>query len=149
MTSLVASIRRRLRDSHQSPREVSRSDREWRGQLSAEQYRILRAGGTERPFSGVDIHPSAEAKTFSCAGCHAELFTSTDQFDSGTGWPSFTDALDGAVELSRSLSLGASEAVCRRCGGHLGHRFQDGPQPTGMRYCINSGALVSAETDSS
>lgn len=149
MTGFVASMLRRLRGGHQPQREVSRSGREWRELLSSEQYRVLRTGGTERPFSGADIHPSARAKTYSCAGCDAELFSSRDQFDSGTGWPSFADTVEGAVELSRPLSRGVSEAICRRCGGHLGHRFKDGPQPTGMRYCINSAALVSAEIEPS
>ncbi len=109
----------------------------------------LRGKGTERPFSGANIHPTPEERTFGCAGFGAGLFRSQDQFDSATGWPSFADAYEGAVDVRRDFSLGLprTEVVCRRCGGHLGHRFNDGPRPTGMRYCINSAALLPSETE--
>lgn len=142
MTSVLAGLLRRRRSGGQ-PREVAKTDEEWRRQLSAEQYRVLRRKGTERPFSGTNVHPSSQQRTFLCAGCGANLFSAESQFDSGTGWPSFADALEGSVELHRDFSLGLprTEARCRRCGGHLGHLFGDGPRPGGMRYCINSAAL--------
>ncbi|MFN2451647.1 MAG: peptide-methionine (R)-S-oxide reductase MsrB [Candidatus Dormibacteria bacterium] len=136
-------MRRLRRTGVGPPRDVVKTDEEWRRQLSPEQYRVLRSGGTERPFSGANVHPSAQPGSFSCAGCGARLFDARAQFDSGTGWPSFGHALQGAVELRRDFSLGwpRIEARCRRCGGHLGHVFGDGPRPTGKRYCINSAAL--------
>lgn len=150
MAGLVGALQRRLRGDHRPPREVARSDQEWRERLTAEQYRVLRAKGTERPFSGENIHPSQSQVTFRCAGCDASLFRSEEQFDSGTGWPSFSEAVDGAVDLSWDFSMGMprTEAVCRRCGGHLGHRFHDGPRPTGLRYCINAAALTAAHQPS-
>ncbi len=124
-------------------REVERTEEEWRGVLTPEQYRVLRQAGTERPFSGeLDAHH--EPGTYVCAGCGAELFTSDAKFDSGCGWPSFYEALDPAkVEEreDRSHGMRRVEVLCRRCGGHLGHVFPDGPRPTGMRYCINSVSL--------
>jgi peptide-methionine (R)-S-oxide reductase len=126
-----------------APREVVKSEGEWRAQLGAEQYRVLRAGKTERPFSGANVHPAPDRYMFICAGCGAELFDARTQFDSGTGWPSFADAVDGAVELRKDFTMGIprTEVRCRRCGGHLGHVFGDGPRPTGTRYCINDAAL--------
>lgn len=125
------------------PHEVVKTDQEWREQLTAEQYRILRAGGTEPPFSGANVHPSPGPGTFTCAGCGAVLFDAESQFDSGTGWPSFAAPVDGAVELRLDFRTGIPqrEVRCRRCGGHLGHVFGDGPRPTGKRYCINDAAL--------
>lgn len=124
-------------------REVERTEEEWRGILTPEQYRVLRQAGTERAFTG-ELYASHEPGTYLCAGCGAELFTSDAKFDSGCGWPSFYEALDPAkVEEreDRSHGMRRVEVLCRRCGGHLGHVFPDGPRPTGMRYCINSVSL--------
>ncbi len=125
------------------PPSVTKSDEEWRAELTPGQYRVLRERKTERAFTGAHIHP-AEDGTFRCAGCGAVLFESGAQFDSGTGWPSFTEpAVADAVALRRdfSLLLPRTEVSCRRCGGHLGHVFRDGPGPDRQRFCINSCAL--------
>ena len=122
--------------------QIAHTDAEWRKQLTPEQYNILRAAGTEEPFSSPldDEHRSG---VFSCAGCSLDLFSSTTKFDSGTGWPSFFQALDNAVieREDDTLGMARTEVLCSRCGSHLGHVFDDGPKPTGLRYCMNGVAL--------
>jgi peptide-methionine (R)-S-oxide reductase len=122
--------------------EVTHTDAEWRKLLSSDQYAVLRQEATEPPFSSPLLH-EARKGTFVCAGCDLDLFSSSTKFDSGTGWPSFWAPLDKAVSKSEDRSLGMvrDEIHCRRCGGHLGHVFDDGPKPTGLRYCMNGLAL--------
>ncbi len=124
--------------------KITQSEDQWRAQLTPEQYRILRQKGTERPFSGEYVNVKADG-TYVCAGCGQPLFRSETKYDSGSGWPSFWDVIDqGNVEhhLDTSYGMRRTEVTCSRCGGHLGHLFDDGPQETtGLRYCINSASL--------
>ncbi len=128
--------------------KIHRSDEEWRAQLTPEQFKVLRAKGTERPFScdtRIASGPAAtqQAGVYKCAGCDLELFEASTKFDSGTGWPSFWKPIEGHIETETDRSLGVTrtEVLCARCDGHLGHVFEDGPAPTGLRYCMNGVAL--------
>ncbi|MEO7401187.1 MAG: peptide-methionine (R)-S-oxide reductase MsrB [Polaromonas sp.] len=122
--------------------EVAHTDAEWQKLLTPEQFRVLRKAGTERPYSS-PLDKEKRAGVFSCAGCALPLFSSKTKFESGTGWPSFWQPMDKAVveDIDTSLFMKRTEVLCRRCGGHLGHVFDDGPKPTGLRYCMNGVAM--------
>jgi peptide-methionine (R)-S-oxide reductase len=122
--------------------EISHTDEEWRKLLTPEQFSVLREDGTERPFSSPLNHEKRQGR-FSCAGCDLDAFSSTTKFDSGTGWPSFWAPIEGAIATKQDTSFGMVRTAvnCRRCASHLGHVFDDGPKPTGLRYCMNGLAL--------
>jgi peptide-methionine (R)-S-oxide reductase len=122
--------------------DVSMSDEEWRKKLSPEQYQVLRKHGTERAGTS-PLDKKYDPGTYVCAGCGAPLFASDTKFNSGSGWPSFYQPMDGAIETDtdRSFFMTRTEVHCQKCGGHLGHVFEDGPKPTGLRYCMNGCSL--------
>jgi len=125
------------------PEKIQKTDEEWRRELTPEQYHVLREKGTERAWTGVLNDAKADG-VYRCAGCGAELFVSDAKYESGSGWPSFYQPASGEAvetEADNSLFMRRTEVTCSACGGHLGHVFDDGPAPTGLRYCINSAAL--------
>lgn len=123
--------------------EVTRTEAEWRALLTDSQYRVLREADTESPNASPLLHESRKG-TYACAGCDLALYSSATKFDSGTGWPSFWQPLPNAIETESDIGLLGirTEVHCRRCGGHLGHVFEDGPAPTGLRYCMNGAAMT-------
>ena len=135
----------RAKDTESKHFEIVKSESDWRAQLTPEQFRVLREHGTERAGSS-PLDKQYGTGAYRCAGCGSTLFSSNTKFDSGTGWPSFWAPLDDAVGTTtdRSFFMVRTEVHCRRCGGHLGHVFDDGPAPTGLRYCMNGAALAFA-----
>ena len=129
-----------MSDSH---RKIEKTDADWQAELTPEQYKVLRCHGTERAGTS-PLNNEKRTGMFTCAGCGAELFASDTKFDSGTGWPSFYAPAGDTVETTedRSLFMARTEVHCKHCGGHLGHVFDDGPNPTGLRYCINGSSLA-------
>jgi len=142
LAAATATLRAASAQAPAAADKVVKSAAEWKKMLTPEQYHVLREEGTERAFTS-PLDKEKRKGTFVCAGCDLPLFTSETKYDSGTGWPSFTRAVKDAVLTKRDLTLGMArtEVLCRRCGGHLGHVFNDGPPPTGKRHCINGDAL--------
>jgi peptide-methionine (R)-S-oxide reductase len=121
--------------------KVTKTDQEWKAQLTPQQYEVTRKHGTERAFTG-EYHATKEPGVYRCVCCGQDLFSSETKFDSGTGWPSFWKPIEGHIELLQDTDGSRTEVRCARCGGHLGHVFDDGPKPTGLRYCMNGVAMT-------
>jgi peptide-methionine (R)-S-oxide reductase len=143
LASIVLQARRAARADGARTFQVIHDDAEWRKLLTPAQFEVLRKSGTEPPFSSALLHEKRKG-LFACAGCKQELFSSATKFESGTGWPSFWMPLESAVGTSRDISFGMvrTAVFCARCGGHQGHVFEDGPRPTGLRYCMNGVAMT-------